>query len=81
MQKKYFQNVKKEFILKRKFKMKIRDEFLNKKIKEENFNSMNNKENDYNIYNYFENRMNKNINSCLEIMMKNYYQLKNLIFQ
>ena len=46
--------------------MKIRDEFLNKKIKEENFNSMNNKENDYNIYNYFENRMNKNINSCLE---------------
>ena len=46
--------------------MKIRDEFLTKKIKEENFNSINNKENDYNIYNFIENGMNKNINSCLE---------------
>ena len=52
--------------MKRKFKMKIRDEFLNKKIKEENFNSINNKENDYNIYNFIENGMNNNINSSLE---------------
>ena len=52
--------------MKRKFKMKIRDEFLNKKIKLENFNSINKKENDYNIYNFIENGMNKNINSCLE---------------
>ena len=46
--------------------MKIRDEFLTKKLNEENLNNINNKKNDYNIDNFNENGMNKNIKSCLQ---------------
>ena len=46
--------------------MKIRNEFLTKKLNEENLNNINNKENDNNIYNFNENGMNKNIKSCLK---------------
>ena len=61
IQKKIFQNLK-EFKLEiekikfeKKNNMKIRDEFLTKKLNEENLNNINNKKNDYNIYNFNEN--------------------------